>query len=479
MLLSVHPCGQVVDFLRFGYHAQMRTVHGQPPVPVVWFRVPKGRPIFSGPSVFRSRNWESDHFNDGIGEQEGLPCCCRRQLDWYRGMAPAPYKGLMYCGTAKAKRRGAFPGEPTFMTDDVGRPPCPSCNLPLLRLLLPTGYRMDEAERRRRTLLMLPTGYRLAADESGRVDHEDLRVGGRLDDVQPRVIDDEDLRTGYRLDEQEPRVIDDEDLATGYRLDDDEPRVIDDEDLPTGYRLVADEPTVMECSRLVPLTICMHIYGIDGEGGAATGRLTYAPNAIAEGINGWTGTLFLDDFPDTGACIGYIWCVDGVWHWKVEGARSSEGTFVPTATDPMTATILLFELPYSAPNQPAVINLIAGALDHPCGPLPPEPPPPPCPCPGDTRTLVMSGNSCPDFNGTYNLVQLPGECVWAGENENGAKAALYEATPPNVEAFVGNGADGDASYFSDAYVCGGPNTLDFFSQFGACVYPPTITVSAP
>jgi hypothetical protein len=115
-----------MDFLRFGYVAQMRTTYGLPPSEVVWFPAAPGAKLFEGPTVFGSRNWQKEHDEySGIGEQEGPLCCGRRDVVWYSGRAPAIYPGLLYCGSPHAAASGGVIGQdPQFWTNALGAAPC-------------------------------------------------------------------------------------------------------------------------------------------------------------------------------------------------------------------------------------------------------------------------------------------------------------------------------------------------------------------
>jgi hypothetical protein len=115
-----------MDMLRSGYRAMMRTIVNEPPVPVVWFRVPDDRPFYSGPTAFRSRNWTADPENEGIGEQRAEQKCHPAYVGWYNGKPPAPYPNDgEACGSAEVARFGAVRGrDPIFVTDRLGRAPC-------------------------------------------------------------------------------------------------------------------------------------------------------------------------------------------------------------------------------------------------------------------------------------------------------------------------------------------------------------------
>lgn len=113
-----------MDPLRFGYQSWMQTIQGGDPVRVVWFRVPDSTPAYTGTTVFRSRNWEDEHENDGIGEQEE-PTEGKRRLEWYSGHPPAMYHGGHPCGSDLAAQEGALPGrDPIFQTNAIGQAPC-------------------------------------------------------------------------------------------------------------------------------------------------------------------------------------------------------------------------------------------------------------------------------------------------------------------------------------------------------------------
>lgn len=137
-----HPCGMVMDFLRNGYRSQMRTIQGADPVEVMWFEAPAGALAYEGPSVFRSRNWEDDHDNDGMGEQEAPALPRERIIDWYNGNPPAFYTGQEPCGSDRVALEGAVVGrDPLFTTNRVGQGPC--CESPLEAADIPISIQCD------------------------------------------------------------------------------------------------------------------------------------------------------------------------------------------------------------------------------------------------------------------------------------------------------------------------------------------------
>jgi hypothetical protein len=117
-----------MDPLNQGKRVLMRTIQGQPPVEVVWFRVdPNVYGMDDGWSVFGTRNWEPDNSNDGIGEQEEpVPDGCRRKIRYYNGAQPYPIvPSPQPCGSREVSERGAILGvDPVFWTNHWGQAPC-------------------------------------------------------------------------------------------------------------------------------------------------------------------------------------------------------------------------------------------------------------------------------------------------------------------------------------------------------------------
>lgn len=115
MLLSVHPCGVGMEYLRHGKRARMQTWQADvEPVKVVWFRVPASNRFFLGPTWFRSQNYSDPRLNDGLGEQYDGACCgLDSGYKWYSGRPPAPYVGIRVCGTPKLFAEGGAYGTDT------------------------------------------------------------------------------------------------------------------------------------------------------------------------------------------------------------------------------------------------------------------------------------------------------------------------------------------------------------------------------
>lgn len=55
-----HPCGSIVDYLRFTYKTQMRLVKGQSGIMIKWQKARPESQVMNGPGTIRSRIWESD-----------------------------------------------------------------------------------------------------------------------------------------------------------------------------------------------------------------------------------------------------------------------------------------------------------------------------------------------------------------------------------------------------------------------------------
>ncbi|RPJ87008.1 MAG: hypothetical protein EHM18_03290 [Acidobacteria bacterium] len=128
--------------LRFGYRAQMRTSSLVDPIDIVWVQVPDDTPLYTGRTVFRSRNWAKEPFNDGMGEQsEGRICCGKRDIQWYSGANANRFSGGMVpCGTDDVARVGGGPEDPLFATMEDGSSPCCSGDPAFVtRLALPFG----------------------------------------------------------------------------------------------------------------------------------------------------------------------------------------------------------------------------------------------------------------------------------------------------------------------------------------------------
>jgi len=54
-----HPCGSIVDYLRFTYKTDMRLVSGQPGIKIGWQKARPESKVWNGKDVMRSRIWES------------------------------------------------------------------------------------------------------------------------------------------------------------------------------------------------------------------------------------------------------------------------------------------------------------------------------------------------------------------------------------------------------------------------------------
>lgn len=125
-----------MDMGRRGYRTWMKTWLGddRPAVKVVWYRVPNDRPVYTGPSPFRSRTDEDERgaTNPDVGEQwpyEDHPCY--EKYGWGPTSEPALYTGRGSCGDEESGRVGGTAGKNAeFWTDDNGRAPC--CEWPQL-----------------------------------------------------------------------------------------------------------------------------------------------------------------------------------------------------------------------------------------------------------------------------------------------------------------------------------------------------------
>jgi hypothetical protein len=134
-----------MDLLRSGKKALMQTWDSGPPVPVVWFRVPRSTPFFPGSTPFRAINYLMPTDNMGLGEQQPYdPDPCKQQMPWYRGNYPAPYLGINYCGDLDTWRNGGVRGvTPPIITDAQGR--CPDCALP--SFVMSGGLKLGNTDR--------------------------------------------------------------------------------------------------------------------------------------------------------------------------------------------------------------------------------------------------------------------------------------------------------------------------------------------
>ena len=81
-----------MDYLRSGYRTYIRLHPDSDPVPIKWYRAPKGARVFPGPHRHGSLNWEDDKENSGLGEQSVAP------RPYFNGKAPARYRGDRPCG---------------------------------------------------------------------------------------------------------------------------------------------------------------------------------------------------------------------------------------------------------------------------------------------------------------------------------------------------------------------------------------------
>jgi hypothetical protein len=129
VLLSQHFCGMILDCIRFPYRARMQSWASgdHAPVPVVWMKAPPGAKVFTGPSLFRSRIWDTDPDNQGPGEQHPYdPDPCKPQWVYARKPVLAIYRGQHACGSEQALRYGGIPGKDAPLAlDEFGR--CIDC----------------------------------------------------------------------------------------------------------------------------------------------------------------------------------------------------------------------------------------------------------------------------------------------------------------------------------------------------------------
>jgi len=124
--MAWHPCGAVMDVIRTCYRVKMRTTTEAAPVEVQWYFTNPGAPVFTGPTVFRSRMWKdiADFPNTGMGEQTEV-CANRKVVDYSNGAEPPGLTtGLEPCGSDDVARDGGGPTDPIFATRLDGGAPC-------------------------------------------------------------------------------------------------------------------------------------------------------------------------------------------------------------------------------------------------------------------------------------------------------------------------------------------------------------------
>lgn len=93
---------------------------------VVWYRLCPPFKVYTEPSLLRSRIWQDDWQNDGVGEQRpARNDPCEAQPAWYNGRPPAIYRGTNHCGPTEAMNDGGVDGQtPLIVTNDDGSADC-------------------------------------------------------------------------------------------------------------------------------------------------------------------------------------------------------------------------------------------------------------------------------------------------------------------------------------------------------------------
>src|SRR5258707_10036064 len=104
--VTVHPCGQVMDYLRTAYRSRMIFRPGGPPLPIRWFRADNTAQFFRGENAFCSSTWFGESRQENVvvqplgtvGEDQNEP----RLYD--KGANPIGYQGQTHCGSDDAWR---------------------------------------------------------------------------------------------------------------------------------------------------------------------------------------------------------------------------------------------------------------------------------------------------------------------------------------------------------------------------------------